>query len=273
MDFEIEDSGSFEGYSPRSSYGSSRPNSGPRFIDTQEDEDVYDYDFNQNEKQNYRIAPFSPASKVPANNQPKTNPQPNALRFSNESALERAKSMLDRYSQKSIPEPISNFKKSKASRSFDDADDISISMEDDEEDESDDFHESNISESQESPIKKIPSHIKNTISSQPKQLPNSIPKARIEPSRINKYDESVEEIEEIEDDEDIVEEIDDTHEDTHGKDDEEEEEAEEEQYRLEFLVFNLEYHNQLCYLVMKNLKPLKIILFRPLLSHRLIMVS
>lgn len=123
-------------------------------FDDDEDEDVYDFDYEENVGNKGKglgksnIAAFSPAAKSSGSDRHATfsddsyNQGPaksgNNLRLStvsNESsALDRAKNIMDRYSNKNFSAPKSNFKGGRA-KHFDEDD---ISIDDEEEEEEDD---------------------------------------------------------------------------------------------------------------------------------------
>ena len=120
-------------------------------FDDDEDDDMYNFDYDGEANQPVkggRIQPFSPAFHGGGSNARPNNTfsddsyanQANAgnnnahLRVStqsNESALERAKNLMDKYSNKNYSAPKSNFKAGRAK--YFDEDDISIDDEDEEE--------------------------------------------------------------------------------------------------------------------------------------------
>jgi len=143
MDFEIEDSGEYD-YShdyaatqPKkakaSMFGGNLENSG--------EEDIYNYEFDDtsNKKKSKPASKYQEKSKYDYASETKPKSDLRVSISSNNSAMEKAQSLLNRYSQQgSLAQPKSNFKKGKMKPTFDE-DDISISM-DDEDDESKKFN-------------------------------------------------------------------------------------------------------------------------------------
>lgn len=142
MDFEIEEDDDpyqfdWDDNDAPKSQNKSKPKSS--FFSAGNDEDEYNYDYNFSKANNSKkksvvydepIPAFSPVasnrgsanSSMPNSTQSRDNP--------NLTAMEKAKSMLNKYSNKSFDQPKSNFKNRKPDTLFDE-DEISISDDDD----------------------------------------------------------------------------------------------------------------------------------------------
>lgn len=126
MDFEIEDDPEEPSYDFEWN-NNSKPSKGGQksyFEADNQEEDEYAYDFAVDNKKK-KSAPLSAFSPIPTSQ--KSNNNKTAV-VNNVSALEKAQSMLNKYSNKTFNEPASNFRQS-ATKTFTE-DDISIGSED-----------------------------------------------------------------------------------------------------------------------------------------------
>jgi hypothetical protein len=143
MDFEIEDSGDFD-YSNDNNYSVGKKSmTKPKAsmfggsLENSAEEDLYNYEFEPSSKSKSTNKYSNDSGKSSYGNTSKPAASTKAqtdLRVSvssNNSAMEKAQSLLSRYSQQgSLTQPKTNFKKGKARATFDE-EDFSISMDDD----------------------------------------------------------------------------------------------------------------------------------------------
>lgn len=132
MDFEIE--GDDDDYNFDWNNAKQQPKKKSTFFNDSPDDGDDGYNFaytgNNNKSETKKYEPFSPIGQ---NADPRTGKPPQAVAVSSETAMERAQNMLNRYSNKSLSEPTSNFRNQKI-RKFNEDD---MSMSSDEADPSD----------------------------------------------------------------------------------------------------------------------------------------
>ena len=130
MDFEIEgdDDYDFEWSSTNNNNNAQKKKTSSFFggEQTNEEEDGYNFSYENNSKPMKKYEPFSPVGQSHVVS--KWEEQPKQVLASSQDAMERAQSMLKKYSNKSLSVPASNFKNQKI-RKFNE-DDMSMSSSD-----------------------------------------------------------------------------------------------------------------------------------------------